>query len=31
MLKFRDANYEFNFELQFSKTFAESNFKTASC
>ena len=29
--KLRVANYKSNLELQFSKTFAASNFETASC
>ena len=31
ILKFRVANYELNLELQFNKTFAESDFGSASC
>ena len=31
ILKLRVANYKLNLELQFSKTFSESNFETASC
>ena len=31
MLKLGVANYELNFQLDFSKTYAESNFETASC
>ena len=30
-MKVRVGNYELNLRLQFSKTFAESNFETASC
>ena len=31
ILKLRVANYKLNFELQFSKKFAVSNFETANC
>ena len=31
ILKLRVANYGLNFELQFSKKFAKSNFETARC
>ena len=30
-MKVRVGNYELNLRLQFSKTFVESNFETASC
>ena len=30
LLKIRNANYELNLKLQFSKTFAESDFETAN-
>ena len=31
ILKLQVANYDLNLELQFSKIFDESNFKTVSC